>query len=1179
MRRRIVLIVVAAIVAIAAAVLIAHVPIVRRAVLRYAIANVQQQYGIALGASRLDYNLAALRVGLADVRVAAAGKQPPFFEADYVSAAVPWRTLLRDISFDSVVVTNGVVRIVRTSSGETNLPASREESDTDPAPLRIARLAVSPLRVDVRDEGSALALDIPGASVELTPRDGRVTITAPATVTFGDRRTRMTMLDGAARFDGRTLQLIGMQLRADEGQLQVDGGVTLIAKDPALSLRISGSGEIARLARWGMDEREAPQGEVAFTGRVSGPIDALIADVDATAPRIRWNDLAVSNAAARARVTADGLSADRIAFDVQGGHIEGSAAMPFSDSLEPAVRRLTANARVQLTNAPTPFTPLSLPGESRVQVANGMWSLEGRHRVGDVAPTAITLQGRLAEDLGASTVTGTAGIAETDVPALAGALRRARLVDIPADAVPSGSMRASVDVSGTFDRVRATFKASSERLTTATPPASGPLTVTGMVDTASQRYTFDGTLTDWALTPTTDLPVSGRFDATLRGGGRAAEMMAEGDVTGREIVWQDMTIGDVTGHVQLDPARAQIVANVPSIPASADAVIALEAPYQATVNARAENVDLSRFTAGIRAVPLTGTATAVLRAMLPLQDWRRGSAQVEIPTLEASAGELPLRLTEPAVARYDAGRVFLDRLEASAGETHVAASGDIAAFRGGSADAGLIATVTGDVGEVARAVAATGLTTLPIEGGNGPVAVLARLTGSLEEPIIAADAELGPGAITLQDLPTISDLHVRTHVEEGWLDLREARGTYQDAAITATGRVPLSMLGVEVLGVQSGEASLRARATNVTASVLEPFLDRTAVGEISGALDATVALDSPSLDLAAVKGALEIDRFDVRIADLPVTQRVPTRIGIADGFARIEAWDWAGQGATLALRGQVRLSDRQMAVLADGEVDLRMATPFVRAAGLTTAGTLRPRLSITGDMADLRIDGDLLITGAEMRLSDPRVVISDLSGRAVLTRSTATLAGMTGSINGGALTLEGGAEFGPDARLETRLSADVRGMAFEYPAGLRTELNAILELMLASGSGQPMPGGTLSGTVTVVRGAYRQPLAVLTGLLANLRAARIASVEQEAGALDNLALDIRLVTDDDLIVDNNYGRFQVGADVRAIGTLSSPGLSGRVELREGGQLFVGRNVYTITSGRLISPTPLPSIRC
>ena len=65
---------------------------------------------------------------------------------------------------------------------------------------------------------------------------------------------------------------------------------------------------------------------------------------------------------------------------------------------------------------------------------------------------------------------------------------------------------------------------------------------------------------------------------------------------------------------------------------------------------------------------------------------------------------------------------------------------------------------------------ATGLTEVSITGGSGPVALLARITGSLQSPSVAADLEMGPGSITLRDMPPVSALRLRAHAENGWLE-------------------------------------------------------------------------------------------------------------------------------------------------------------------------------------------------------------------------------------------------------------------------------------------------------------------------------------------------------------------------------------------------------------------------
>ena len=138
-------------------------------------------------------------------------------------------------------------------------------------------------------------MNIPGAVVELAADDGRIALTEPATVSVGDQGTRITALEGGARFDGRTLHLAGITVQAEEGRVRVDGPLTVIAADPALDLRVEGAAEVARLARWGMAEAEAPRGRVTFAGRVAGPLAGPTAELEIHAPRITTQQIALVN--------------------------------------------------------------------------------------------------------------------------------------------------------------------------------------------------------------------------------------------------------------------------------------------------------------------------------------------------------------------------------------------------------------------------------------------------------------------------------------------------------------------------------------------------------------------------------------------------------------------------------------------------------------------------------------------------------------------------------------------------------------------------------------------------------------------------------------------------------------------------------------------------------------------
>jgi len=1269
--RRRLMVVAAALAATGAAfVLLLHAPFVRRAALRYALPAIERQYGMRLDASRLDYNLAALRIGLAGVRLAAPHSlDEPFFSAEYVSVTLARRSLAGPLTFDAIAATDARIVVRRRSDGSTNLPSPSGEPSDDPPPLRVNLIDVPQIALDLRDEQAARFLWIPALAIRLTPDGGFVRMGREAELHTETQLTSVNRLEGDAAFDGRALHVSGLRLELNELDAQIDGSLTLIARDPSVDLAVLGTGDATRVARWVVVNGDLPRGDFAFEADVEGPFENLDARVRVTSDRLAVGAITTTDFVVRAHVIPDQAKIEEIAFGFDGGRVTGRAVLPLGSEGDGRVTAswsgIDAASAVQVFAPDTDILPsgtlsgrldaegpgtdplawktaasatiapgrnargrVAIGGTLSIELNNRVWRLEGQQLLGGVVPAALRLGGRLADGTSSDdVVNGVIRIGDSDLAALASVLRTTGLADVPPDAVTAGTLAGEIRLIGTIADPRADGRTSIrgfsgsqvearaielgfsghpleptvdmtiaapdavlagqpvadlraigrlaegvldvEEIALRQPSGEGVLTADGAYSLRTRRYVVSLEGRGWQLVPTDDLPLAGRADLRFAGEGSIDTPRGLGAVALRDAAWDGRVLGAIEATLGLEGRTATIQASAPDFAARADGRVALDAPYAATIDARVERLSLARLLEGIEtATPLSGETTVVAHAELPLEMWRSGSADVEVTSFDARAGDLPIRLAEPARLRYAGERVYVDRLEADAGETRISASGDLPAFEAAPGTGGIIVTATGDVSEVARAAAATGLVDVPTTGGQGPVALLARVTGALQAPLIAADLEVGPGSIVIEDLAEISNLRVRAHAEEGWIELREGRASYQNADLTVTGRAPLSLFTGDTPNPADESAVVRARAANLTPAVLAPFLEPDTMRQIEGSIDASLDAGASKLELAAVIGELRIDRLDVRLADLPITQRVPTRIVARDGFARVEAWDWAGQGATLTVRGQVRLEDRQAAILANGVVDLRMLTPFVRDAGLTTAGRLEPRLSITGAIDDPRVDGDLVLGDGELRVADPRVLVSDLAARTVLTRTTAHITSLTGSVNGGALTGSGEAEYTPEGGLNAQLSTVVRGMALEFPQGLRSELDADLTLEGSESAGR------LSGTVSVLRGTYREPMAVVTGLLAGLRTQRIAAATESSPALDALSLDVRVLTEEDVIVDNNYARIQLGGDLRLIGTASAPAISGRAELREGGQLFVGRNVYTVNVGAIDFANPV-----
>jgi len=1129
--------------AVAAAVAV-HTPVVRRYALERVVRTISERYQLRLQADTLEYNLLALRVALTGVELSAVRTPAqPFFTAQRVTVSIPRSSVLGPFTLDTIDIHDGHVHVTRAADGSSNLPATTAGGGTPPE-LHVNAINAVRFGVDYSDTGSGISFELPSVDIAIRDGTGQVELRQRGHLARRRTTTSISELRGGVGFDGRNIALSRLALRTDEASVVNDGTIRLLVDEPGLDVRLEGRADAARVASW-VDLADPPAGDVQFSGKVEGTFDALHAAFDVRSARLVTKDLAFTNIGTRVKASPDVVAIERLDASVANGTVSASGQFPidsgnarfvsewdgvdvdllmrtFAPSVLPrptgrttgrlqahgplsASDQWTADARIDTVAGETTRDRIGLDGRADLHLENGRWQLTGRHYV-DAVPLESQLGGKLNFDsVMRSSIGGKVVSPSTAIKTIAELLTRTDLVtaDIPA---VDGKAHVELEVGGTFDAPALTARGTAT-IGDAAPLAPGtPL-----------RGTLDLT-----------------FDATMR------EVQVN-------VLLRDLAI-------------------------RADATINPRRPYAASMVVEAPTLELDELFKGVATpVPIDGVVSATVDASGPLENWRAATATLHVAHLHARAGGLPVDLVSPGRIEYRDRTIDVTSLEMTAGDVHVSAAGLLPAFADGppvNVANALRVTATGSLEQVREAVYATGAVELPDVTATGPAALLARLTGSAERPVVVADLELGPGTVQVPDLPPITGVQLRARADEQWIEVRELKGEWQDSRVEATGRVPAAWVARGASEAGANKARVEARLASVTTRVLAPFLDPETLAQIDGSLDASLRLESAAPTVDAVTGDIRLDRMDVRVANLPVEQRVPTRVTLADGFARVTAWQWAGQGGSVALAGQVRLADGQAAILANGNFDLRMLTPFVRNAGMATAGVFEPRLSITGTLDNPRIDGVADVSGAEIRVQDPQLVASGLSARAVFTRTSAQLTALNGTLNGGALRGTGSIDFAPRTPIETRLSFDANGVAIEFPEGLRSELNAALRIGVtipAADVGEPT--GSVTGTVTVVRSAYREPTAVVTGLLRTLRTRQaVAQTAAAPSLLDNLTLDVRVLTEEDLLVDNNLGRLQLGADLRVIGTMRAPALAGRADIREGGRLFFGRNIYVIDAG-------------
>src|SRR5262249_21192805 len=160
----------------------------------------------------------------------------------------------------------------------------------------------------------------------------------------------------------------------------------------------------------------------------------------------------------------------------------------------------------------------------------------------------------------------------------------------------------------------------------------------------------------------------------------------------------------------------------------------------------------------------------------------------------------------------------------------------------------------------------------------------------------------------------------------------------------------------------------------------------------------------------------------------------------------------------------------------------------------------------------------LTFASGELRMNDPKLIVSDLTGTVTFNKDAITLQRIYANVNGGDSEVGGTIHHRQFVPLDGEITLRVNDSAVDL-SGLRAEANVDLSITLEPKT-EVQKGAVLSGTVTVVRSAYRQQLSLTSGLLQTLRAPTPSPQAATPSALDDLRLDVRVVTQDDLIVDN-----------------------------------------------------------
>jgi autotransporter translocation and assembly factor TamB len=351
------------------------------------------------------------------------------------------------------------------------------------------------------------------------------------------------------------------------------------------------------------------------------------------------------------------------------------------------------------------------------------------------------------------------------------------------------------------------------------------------------------------------------------------------------------------------------------------------------------------------------------------------------------------------------------------------------------------------------------------------------------------------------------------------------------------------------------EAALRLTANETS---LDPYL-RAAFPALPGALGLVatgeVALRGPLAEARALTAEVTLADLRLVIPEYPLRNREPLRATLANGRLQVTTLHLAGEGTDLAVEGQVDLmGEGELAMSARGAADLRALS--VLSPRLRGRGAARLGLAVAGPRAAPRLDGTLDFEGAGLRLRGFPHGVEDVRGKVRFDEKTAELQGITGTIGGGPVSIEGQASYAGGRLTSFDIRPSGRGMSLRYPEGLRSQIDADLRLF------GDVKEQWITGSIDVKQGVWSRRYDVASELLASSR-----PLEAAASLEEGVRLDLTLHAPGTLRIDNNLATLQARAELNLQGTTAAPIVIGRAEVDRGRVYFQGRT-YVIRQGKI-----------
>jgi translocation and assembly module TamB len=431
---------------------------------------------------------------------------------------------------------------------------------------------------------------------------------------------------------------------------------------------------------------------------------------------------------------------------------------------------------------------------------------------------------------------------------------------------------------------------------------------------------------------------------------------------------------------------------------------------------------------------------------------------------------------------------------------------------------------------------------------EGRADFILKAAGTPDAPSINADLHLRD--LTLdKELEGDLDLHGVTEGNE--LHLTGA-SRFQRGSLLVSGNVQLRDDYPANLSFQMSQFDLDALWQSYFRGQL------TQHSAVAGSLAVRGPLFQPkqwTVDGALTSLSLNVDNVQIHIQE-------PIRFALANQSLDIQQFHLLGEGTDLTAHGSVQLSGAHaLDLTADGRLDLKLLSSFD--PDFTSSGLVTMNLTVGGTIAGPLPQGHFQVADGSISYAGLPSGLSELNGSLLFTRDRVHIDTLAARTGGGTLDLKGDATYF-NQQLNFNLTATGKDVRLRYPPGVSSTADTELHWIGTRSS------STVSGDIRITKiavtpgfdfGAYLE------------RSRQFSTITVANSPLNNVKLDIHVVTAPELQMRTAIARLSGDADLRIRGSAARPAVLGRVDVLEGKATFHGIR-FTLERGDITFANPV-----